>query len=91
MGIRAWSFFFMTDEILGFYNSLRWHLKLAYLPPNVAAHHIPEKQAIRLSEFLDHDNFGVSRTLALMQLPWPGNAEALTRAHSRLLCASSVG
>ena len=44
MGIRAWSFFFMTDDILGFYNSLRWHLKLAYLPPNVSEHHIPDNK-----------------------------------------------
>ncbi len=40
----------VTDYIVGFYNSLRLHSKLGYLPPNVYEHQMAEKQPIPVSE-----------------------------------------
>ena len=40
----------VTDYIVGFYNSVRLHSKLGYLPPNAYEQHMAEKQPISVSE-----------------------------------------
>ena len=44
----------IADHIVGFYNSIRLHLKLGNLSPNAFERESTSKQSIQLSEFLDH-------------------------------------